>query len=622
MDQRRTPEPSLDPTRLEEGLQRLRALGYLQSPAEVYLARRVGIRASTGRTALAIGVWVGGGLGVLTSIFLIVSAVLSEPQLIGRPEILLTLWLELLVVLFVAGALGTGLAAASVLLGRGRRHGFALARFEVLVVGIPALASALYLGDRMGRTLTLETAGPIWWVGAIVVALLVGAVAAAVAWSVSAAIALARMYASGIEQPLALTRGQRSTPWALLSAATLALLVVGPYRGYAPLPLLDEVVPPVAAAPRALMVVTVDGVEDPAWLGASDVVGVAQAERGAEHPAAYWNEFATGFGAREHGVAGAAAAGVRGWEEGVGGMAEDPLLDVLLRHLLPGVGLGETIAADRRDLRRPPVWEIAAVAGRRTRAVNCWSTYPAARRDGLEVLSDRAFLRHFDGAAADSFVIWPPSFARDAETLRWDALQTKRSTLPGYAEGENWLRSRAAADTALARIWELATMADVYHLAWATRDLDATLGPTLVVVHLNGLDIVVRALQRRPHLDGSGLLDAMATFVSSAVAEHRPPPEYQVVTVARAAVRPGEIPRAWAWGGGDLPRHPRAWASWLLWSQGVVPARDLMLPESISSSMAASDRPETFGRLQGGGTGGTRSGADLERLRSLGYIGG
>lgn len=619
------PDHEIDPARLEEGLRRLRGLGYLQSPAEEYLARRVGLRRSDRQTAVAVGLWVGGALGVLGALLLAVSAVLSEPALLRRPEVLLALWLELTLVLVLAGALVTGPAAAVMLALRGRGGRSVRARLEVLVVLAPSLASSLYLADRLGRALARtfgEGGGLGWWVGAVLVAVGVGLVGSAVAWSVSSAVALGRMQSARAPSDPVLSAGQRLTPWLLVSSSAFLLLVLGPYRGLDDLPPLDDVVPMVSAPPRSLFLVTLDGVGDPREIGLGAGRPVGSADEIGEHPAAYWNEVATGFTAREHGVGGAAAAGLRGWEDGVGAMSDDPLLAILLRHLLPGVGLGETIAADRRDLRRPPVWEIAAVAGRRVRAINCWATYPAARREGLEVISDREFLRLYEGVAPDSFVAWPPSFAARSDAAWRERLRERRSSLDGYRSGERWLRDYAPGDTALTRIWDLATAADVYHLERATEELAPAVGPSLVVVHLTGADLLERALRDAPGPAATALRGYFHDFLAESIARMELPDPYTVVYLGRASGEGGEPPGAWVVGDPAAPEQTDEWAAWLLWTQGVLPARDLPTPPAIPAATLQGERPATFGRLHVHEEGAARSGADLERLRSLGYIGG
>lgn len=614
--------PPLDPARLEEGLRRLRELGYLQSPAEEYLTRRVGLRRSDRQTVIAVGLWVGGALGGLGSVLLLISAVLSEAALLQRPQTLLWLWLEITVVLVVAGALATGVAAALVLSLRGRGGALPFVRPELVVVLVPSLASSLYLADRIGRALVSilpgGDAGLTWWSGAVVVALGVGSLGSAVAWSISAAVALGRMQGSKLDPAPAFSRGQRLAPWLVLSAAALVLLGLGPYRGLDALPSLEDVVPTVVEEPSPWFLVTLDGITDPARMGWIRPVEIDSGAAGSAHPAAYWNEVFTGFGPREHGVAGAAAAGLRGWDDGVGEMSDDPLLALLLRHLLPGVGLGETIAADRRDLQRPPVWEIAAVAGRRARAVNCWATYPAARREGLEIVSDREFLRLFDGAAVDSFLVWPASMAVEGDEVWHRTLREAQQDLAAYREGADRLRAQGPSSTRLQRVWELATASDLHHLRRATQDLDSRIAPTLVVVHLNGLDILRRALRELPLGPAAEeILGHYEAFLRDALEAYRPPPDYATVILGRSPTG-----GAWAVGHGDAPPQIRQWAAWVLWEQGILPARDLEAPPSVVQSLADRERPATFGRLQTRAAGAARSGADLERLRSLGYIGG
>ncbi|HKK72598.1 MAG TPA: hypothetical protein VKA86_15410 [Candidatus Krumholzibacteria bacterium] len=608
-----------DPQRLEEGLQRLRELGYLQTPAESYVAARVGRAGSRRRSAAAAGVWIGGGGGLIISFLLTLSAVVSEPILLERPRSLLWLWLDMTAVLVVLAGLGTGAVAWGLLASSERGRGPTVARVERLLLWLPGLVASLYLADRLGRVALVDLSGPSWLLGTSAVAVLVGLVGALVSWSLSGALALARLQGRGVFRPVRLRAWERPLPFLVFAAAAASILTAGPYRGLDPIPRLGELEVRVSGPPTRMLVVAVDGVTGPVvWPGDDRPrPGVPRAQDGRQHPAGYWNELATGFPPSEHGLGSASAAGPRGFDQGIGGLTRDPVLALLVRHLLPGVGLGRTVAADRRDLRRPPVWEILAAAGRSVRVVNWWATYPAMVVPGLEVVSDRHFLRLHDGRGDGPGLVAPPDLlVEDARAWRTE-LEAARRRIEGYTRGRDWLDDHSASEP-VRQAWDLATGADLYHVA---RAIEAGRGTDLVVVHLNGMDIVRRALERSDveATASPGLRSAQEAYVHALLERLVDAWSGEVVTVLRGADDGRSV---WARGPTAMPRRARAWAPWLLWSQGVVPPLDMELPSRLRGSPLPADRPETYGRTDPPRYPAGRSVDDLERLRSLGYIDG
>ena len=153
------------------------------------------------------------------------------------------------------------------------------------------------------------------------------------------------------------------------------------------------------------------------------------------------------------------------------------------------------------------------------------------------------------------------------------------------------------------------------------RAIEAGRGTDLVVVHLNGMDIVRRALERSDveATASPGLRSAQEAYVHALLERLVDAWSGEVVTVLRGADDGRSV---WARGPTAMPRRARAWAPWLLWSQGVVPPLDMELPSRLRGSPLPADRPETYGRTDPPRYPAGRSVDDLERLRSLGYIDG
>lgn len=608
--------PRTDPDRLEDGLARLRELGYLQTPAETYVASRVGRAGSRRRSAAAAGVWIGGGGGVIVALLLTLSAVVAEPSLLERPRSLTWLALDITALMVVVGGFGTGLVALGSLRPRGDGVRGPERGFERPLVWLPGTVAALYLADRLGRAVLADLVGGTWIVGVGVVALGVGLLGAAVSWSLSGALAMARLQGRGIFRPARLARWERPLPLVVFTGLALVLLNLGPYRGLDPLPRLGDLEVATAGTVHPLLLVAVDGAGGPmVWPGelSARAVGEGHAEV-SQHPAAYWNELATGFEAGEHGLGSAAAAGPRGFDQGLGELRDDPLLDVLVRHLLPGVGLGRTVASDRRDLRRPPLWEIAASAGRRVRVVNWWATYPAIAIPGLEVVSDRHFLRLYDGRAEGPGLVWPPSLlVEDVRTWR-AGIGPARERLQGYTQGLARLRDVGLASP-VREAWDLATAADLYHV---TRAIEGLEDNDLVVVHLNGMDIVRRAIERADIDDAvaDALRAAQEVYVHDLLRRLIEAWDHETVAVLHGQEG------TWVVGPTSMPQRNVEWAPWILWSMGVVPAEDMSLPSRLRGDPLPSGRPSTYGRADAPDHPDGRSGDDLEQLRSLGYIEG
>lgn len=609
--------PKTDPDRLEDGLARLRELGYLQTPAEAYVATRVGRAGSRLRSAAAAGIWIGGGGGVLVALILTLSALVAEPALVERPRDLAWLWLDITAVMVVLGGVGTGLTALGVLgpTGEGVRGG--TARFERPLVWLPGAIAALYLTDRLGRVVLADLVGPAWTLGAVVVAVGVGLLGAAVSWSLSGGLALARLQGRGVFRPARQRAWERPLPLVVFAGVAFGLLTAGPYRGLDVLPRLGEIDVATVATRHPVLVVAVDGVDGPrVWPGAppTELSSGAAGASGGLHPAAFWNEFATGFSAAEHGLGSASASGPRGFDQGLGDLREDPVLDMLVRHLLPGVGLGRTVAADRRDLRRPPFWEIAAAGGLSVRVVNWWATYPAIAKPGLDVISDRHLLRLHDGRPQGPGLVWPPDLIVE-DPARWRTeLVAGRARLAGYAQGRRVIESRELPPAVVA-VWELATAADLYHVA---RAIEGMGDHELVVVHLNGMDMVRRAIERHGvgEAGARSLRAAHEAYVHDLLARLIEAWDHDTIAILRGRTR------CWTSGPTAMPARPTEWAPWVLWSVGVTPPLDMNIPSGLRGDPLPATRPATYGLADPPDHPDGRSGADLEQLRSLGYIDG
>ena len=605
-----------DPQRLEDGLAQLRELGYLQTPAEVYVAARVGRAGSRLRSAAAAGLWIGGAGGLLVAILLTLSALVAEPSLVDRPRSLLWLGIDISVLMTVVGVVGTGLVAWLLLrpAGDGVRGGRRW--FERPMVWVPGLVTAIYLADRLGRALLDDLGGSAWILGAVSVAVAVGLLGALVSWSLSGALALARWQGRGVLRAARQRGWERPLAFLIFSALAFALLFAGPYRALEALPRLGSLDVKTTGAIQPLLFVAIDGVQDPVvWPGPGPVaVEGGMGHDDDLHPAAYWNEFATGFASSDHGLGSAAAAGPRGFDQGLGELREDPILDLLVRHLLPGVGLGRTVAADRRDLRRPPVWEIAASAGLRVRSINWWASYPAIAIDGLDVVSDRHFLRLADGRPEGPGLVWPPDLLVEDVAAWRNELDAARQAVDGYARGRERIAELGLGDD-VESAWDLATAADLYHVA---RSVEAAASVDFVALHLNGLDIVARALDRRDvsPADAAALRADQEAYVHALLGHLAAAWTGDTVAVLHGASG------TWTVGPTPMPDRGDAWAPWILWSLGIVPPRDMPLPSPLRGDPLPRERPATYGLADVPEHPGGRSGDDLEQLRSLGYIDG
>lgn len=601
-----------DNERLEEGLRMLRELGYLQTPVERYVARRVPEGAPVWRVAMLVGLFVGVGGGVVSALLLTVSAVLAEPTLLQRTRELTWLSVDMTLALSVVGFLLT-MAAAALLLrwfrGSGRDHRPWMSRLAMLA---PPLLAGLYLVDRLGTYVLAERTGRQWLGVAIVIVILTASLAALMTWLQSALFAAARLQWKGIWKPPRIGWQERALPFLMVVGAAGLLVVLGPYREPHQLPRLDEVpVADVEPRPAPLLVLALDGV-DPTVLPPSRpparALPLDELER-RSHPVAFWNEVATGFHSQEHGLQGPTALQPRGVEAGLPEAAGDPLLATVLRGLLPGMGLGVTRALDQRELQRPQVWEIAAHAGVRSLAVNWWATYPAARHPRLEVLTDRLFLREPD-ADPDRHLMSPPQFL--------SFLQTEAARLPSPGS----LGGGLPADLASA-VEDTAGWIDAWRLARSTDRLNLGLTGAacgdpqrrLVVAFLGGADVLARAVDGHPQADrilGSyrDELRAELDFFLAGV-------DREVWTVLSSSVVAAPR-RVWVdWGAAHEGgvESVRALAPALLERLDLPVARDM-------EGRGAGSRLATWGRRPDWSPVAERRASDLERLRSLGYIGG
>lgn len=638
-----------DDRRLEEGLTHLQRLGYLQSPAELYVARRMPERAGALRSSAVAAVWIGAGGGILVGLILWLTAVLADPTLLDRPGDLLWLFFDFVLVAANAGLVLVLLSLWPLLRWLRRTDEVWATRLQRAAVLIPGTLLTLYLADALGRHFLPYLSPQVWTAGLATSALVASSLGALVSLFLGALVAVARLRLRGVWNPVPVSRAERLRPWLLDLLLAALLLLAGPYRDFRQLPRLDQIQPVVTELdPEPILVVALDGLarEDLRLQGPrphANLVpwsdpGAPQLRIVGEHPGAFWNTVATGFESEEHGYLSPESAAPRGVEGQLDAFADNPILSTLFRHLLPGMGMGSAHAADQRELARPPYWEVAARAGRNVGTVNWWATYPAARHPRLHVASDRWFLRLWgsrEEAAADSFLFSPrdlrsvvrrrPGFSEDllqnafAFRARHTAAQTGDSLLTRtvFPDVEGW---NPVSDT-----WAYATTSDAFHVLLAVGLLE--LGDRdAVTVHLNGLDILARRILAMPPTDrllqreSLRLLEIYVDYLDQLVGdlvEAGPERVLLLGSVERAGAASRQV-----WGGfrsGQGPPEPipprvEELVPQVLRSLGIAPARDMAGP--------APDGPRTYGRRPNWTPAAGRESVDLDRLRSLGYVGG
>lgn len=191
-------------------------------------------------------------------------------------------------------------------------------------------------------------------------------------------------------------------------------------------------------------------------------------------PARRWTTLATGQLPADHGVrwielrrvaglGGVMGASDEGWTRPITAATD------LLRLTRPSVATGTT-------RRAPTFWEVAAVAGLKTLAVNWWATWPALPADG-GVLTERAVLRLERGGALEG-EITPPALYDDLRP-GWPAID---------AQARAWVDRRLAdSPDPIDRARREATLVDAQQVAMA--DAVATPDLDLLTVYLPGLDI-------------------------------------------------------------------------------------------------------------------------------------
>jgi hypothetical protein len=606
------PEPSgrPDPRRLEEGLRQLRQLGYLATPASTYVARNVGQRRSIPRAVLASSLWIGVGTGLVFALLMVASAVLADPGLLQWPRSLLVLLVDLGLLLSLLFAVVTGLFSAAVLWAHRSGNTIRGGLIERGLVLLPGLLATVYLVDRIGRTLLEGAPADVWRPGAVLLVVFATLVAAILSGTMRGALAMVRLQLHGVWTPPRIGLRERILPAALGGLLALILLASGPYRHGDHHPWFDEIQIQPTAPARPLLLMGVDGLTGPdalQKLGAARS-GVAHPTQGMA-PTAYWNEIATGFTAAQHGLSSPSTPAPRGWAVGGERLRADPVLSTLVTRLMPGMGLAREYAADRRELRRPPLWEIAVRAGRRARVINWWGTYPAASAEGLEVISDRQWLRHSAAVEADSLLAFPGYLL-----LSTAEFEHRRAELAGGLDRLLGELDSLDAPPALRRIFELASTADLYHLARAS-EAAVSAGPELVAILLSGPDILARATGEQsewPDEVSARFRASYEKFLLARVAEvvSDSGREFWLLGVGR---RPdGSV--SGSWGIGAWPQRADETAALALARLGVPAAADM-------GGVTVGSAPVTFGLLRPGSVQRPRVGPDLEQLRSLGYIG-
>jgi hypothetical protein len=597
-----------DPQRLEDGLRQLRELGYLHTPASAYVARQVGGRRSIVPAILASSLWIGGGTGLVFSLLMVASAVFSDTGLLRFPRSVLLLFFQLALVLSLIFAAVTGVFSAATLLLQRRGAKIRGSATERALVLVPGLLATVYLVDRVGRAL-LEGADPAaWGTEAVLLVAFAGFFAAALSGAMRGALAMVRLQLHGAWSPRQIGGLERAMPAIAAILVSIVLLASGPYRPGDRLPWFEEVEVSASVESERLIVIGIDGLS-PGSRPAGSRSGVARPE-GTGSPTGYWNEISTGFAASEHGLVSPSTSAPRGWNTGGERLREDPVLGTLVTRLMPGIGLTEQHAADRRELRRPPVWEIVARAGQRARVVNWWGSYPSVRSPNLEVVSDRQWLRHISKGQPDSLLASPEYMLLDAE--EFDRM------LSGFADeladsGIEVLLDSLEAPPEFREVFRLAATADRYHLE---RAAVAALeeGAAFVAVLLSGPDILMRAGDGMEGWGESAALrlrreyaQALLEAVESRFA-HASGSTW-VIGVERDAG--GGVSDTW--GIGPWPERPSESAALMLEALGV--------PAALDMAGAGEGGPVTYGLLRPDRAHQPRVAPDLEQLRSLGYIG-
>jgi hypothetical protein len=214
--------------------------------------------------------------------------------------------------------------------------------------------------------------------------------------------------------------------------------------------------------------------------------------------------------------------------------------------------------------------------------------------------------------------------------LRPDLLQQAQTALeervryPTVARGDSILRVLPLSGLEDFReAWEYAVASDLFHASMARQDHEAR-AYELVVVHLGGADILQRAARRVPQgaaREWSRRLTQMhRSFVDQLVEEllefSPGDPRYLVSSLfqddGRSAMQFSSEDLA---AGEVLGFAPR-----LLVQLGIPPARDMR--QGSGTALTGVTAPASWGRRANWTPAAERSSTDLERLRSLGYIGG
>lgn len=417
--------------------EKLKALGYLDAGVDrfVLAPARSGrtLWSIASRSSLRIAILVGVALGLSVA----VAAGVMLPGLVTgvRDTIVLAAMLALALGAGAgATALAVILASARVIRWLGPRPGLA-ARVRPLALAAGAIVGAVCLAylTFWWRAMDTVPGERSWWNTLVALA-----VATAISLLLGHATSLTAQAVITNEWPDAgQTRRAGLSLRGSLALAAVAIVAAAGLLAISPGGQARDEAPPtltVVGTGTRLVVFAVDGFDEA--LGAKYIRAggerpvpalLRSMPRQSEDPAREWTTIATGQPVERHGVTALEVRRLAGMEGG---------------HLPSGAGRSTwtsalAAATDMLRLTRPAIntgairrektfWEVAALAGLRTVAVNWWTSWPAREADGT-VLTERAVLRlQAGGPLADEIA---PAGLYARLKARWPELSARADDL-------------------------------------------------------------------------------------------------------------------------------------------------------------------------------------------------